>query len=80
MDNLETAAIGLLSELVRINSVNFALSQGPGENELSKFIQHRLDVLKLRFQIQAFAPDRSNVIAVVSGTDPTKSLLLILDF
>jgi acetylornithine deacetylase len=76
MDNLENAIIGLLSELVRINSVNLTLSHGPGENELSKFIRHRLDAFKLRSQIQAIAADRNNVIAVISGTNPTKSLLL----
>ena len=76
MDNLENAIIGLLSELVRINSVNMTLSHGPGENELSTLIRHRLDALKLRSQIQTIAPDRNNLIAVVSGTNSAKSLLL----
>jgi acetylornithine deacetylase len=69
MDNLENAIIGLLSELVRINSVNLTLSRGPGEGEVAKFIRHRLDALKLCSQVQAIAPDRNNVIVGINGMD-----------
>ena len=73
---MENSIVDLLSALVGINSVNLTLSQGPGEDELVRFIRHRLDKLELRSEIQAVAPDRSNLIAVVSGTNPGKSLLL----
>ena len=73
---MENSIIDLLSELVRINSVNLTLSQGPGENEIVTFIRHRLDELELGPKIQTVAPDRHNVIAVVSGSNPGKSLLL----
>ena len=73
---MENSIIDLLSELVRINSVNLTLSQGPGENEIVTFIRHRLDELELGSKIQTVAPDRHNVIAVVSGSNPGKSLLL----
>jgi len=76
MDNLENTIIGLLSELVRINSVNLTLSHGPGENEVAEFIRQRLNELALGPEIQTIAPDRHNVIAVISGANSTKSLLL----
>jgi acetylornithine deacetylase len=73
---MENSIVDLLSELVRINSVNLTLSHGPGENEIAKYIRHRLDELELGPEIQTIAPDRHNVIAVVSGSNPGKSLLL----
>jgi len=73
---MENSIVDLLSELVRINSVNLTLSHGPGENEIAKYIRHRLDELELGPEIQTIAPDRYNVIAVVSGSNPGKSLLL----
>jgi acetylornithine deacetylase len=68
--------VELLSELVRINSVNVTLSRGPGESEIAKYIQHRLDQLGLRSEIQTITNDRHNVIAVIPGHDPGRSLLL----
>ena len=44
---MENSIVDLLSELVRINSVNLTLSHGPGENEIATFIRHRLDELAL---------------------------------
>ena len=73
---MENSIVDLLSELIRINSVNLTLSHGPGENEIAKYIRHRLDELELGPEIQTVAPDRYNVIAVVSGSNPGKSLLL----
>jgi acetylornithine deacetylase len=73
---MENSIVDLLSELVQINSVNLTLSHGPGENEIAKYIRHRLDELELGPEIQTIAPDRYNVIAVVSGSNPGKSLLL----
>ena len=73
---MENSIVDLLSELVRINSVNLTLSHGPGETEIAKFIRHRLDELELNPKIQTVAPDRHNVIAVVPGANPGKSLLL----
>ena len=73
---MENSIVDLLSALVRINSVNLTLSHGPGENEIAKFIRHRLDALELGPEIQTIAADRCNLIAVVPGTNPGKSLLL----
>ena len=73
---MENSIVDLLSELVRINSVNLTLSHGPGENEIATFIRHRLDELALEPEIQTIAPDRYNVVAVVPGANHGKSLLL----
>jgi acetylornithine deacetylase len=73
---LENDIVKLLSELVRINSVNLTLSHGPGEGEIARFIQHRLDELELHSEIQTVTTNRHNVIAVVPGNDPGRSLLL----
>ena len=73
---MENSIVDLLSELVRINSANLTLSQGPGESEIAKFIQHHLNELELGPEIQTIAPDRYNLIAVISGANPAKSLLL----
>ena len=73
---MENSIVDQLSKLIRINSVNLTLSHGPGENEIATFIRRRLDELELGPEIQTIAPDRYNVIAVVSGANPGKSLLL----
>ena len=73
---MENSIVDLLSELVRINSVNLTLSHGPGEKEIATFIRHRLDELGLKPKIQTIASDRYNVVAVVPGANPGKSLLL----
>lgn len=73
---MDNEIVELLSELVRINSVNLTLSHGPGESEIARFIQHRLDELALHSEIQTVKPNRHNVIAVVPGADPGRSLLL----
>ena len=73
---MEKFIVDLLSKLVRINSVNLTLSQGPGENEIAEFIRHRLDELELGPEIQTIAAGRYNVIARISGANRGKSVLL----
>ena len=68
--------VELLSELVRINSINMTLSQGPGESEIALFIQRHLEKLDLHTEIQTIATHRQNVIAVIPGFTRKKSLLL----
>jgi len=73
---LENKIISLLSRLVRINSVNSTLSQGPGEEELAEYVQHYLQQLNLPAEIHTIAPGRSNVVAVIPGSDRHRSILL----
>jgi acetylornithine deacetylase len=73
---LEKKIISLLSRLVQINSVNSTLSKGPGEQELANHVRHYLQQLDLPAEIQTVAPGRSNVVAVIPGSDRDRSLLL----
>lgn len=73
---MENSIVNLLAELVRINSVNSTLSQGPGEKEIVKFLEDHLAAFNLEPEIQSVAPGRFNVVAVVPGTNRKKSLLL----
>ena len=68
--------VELLRELVRINSINMTLSHGPGEREITQFIQYHLEKLGLHTEIQTIATHRYNVIAVIPGFTREKSLLL----
>jgi len=73
---MENRIITLLSELVRINSINRTLSDGPGEREIAEFVAHNLITLKLDAQIQDVGPNQSNVVAVIPGRDRHRSILL----
>lgn len=73
---MKNRVINLLSELVKINSVNATLSDGPGEKEISGFIARYLTKLGLDPEIQSIAPDRTNVVAIIPGIDRNGSLLL----
>ncbi len=72
----------MLADLIRINSVNAFYDQGPGEAELSRYIE-------TFFQRQGFAVERQrvipatdrvesrdNIIVRMPGSDPTRQLVL----
>ena len=73
---MKNRIINLLSELVKINSVNATLSGGPGEKEISGFVARYLTKLGLDPEIQPAAPDRTNVVAIIPGINRNGSLLL----
>lgn len=73
---MEKQLISLLSRLIRINSVNSTLSDGPGEAELAGFILDCLQQLNLEAEIQFISPGRANVIARIPGSSQKRSLLL----
>jgi len=73
---LENQFKSLLSRLVDINSINSALSNGPGEEELAEFILNYLQNLNVEAEIQTPAPGSANVVAVIPGSDRKDSLLL----
>lgn len=73
---MKNRIVNLLSELVKINSVNAALSGGPGEKEISGFIARYLANLKLNPKIQRTGADGANVVAVIPGINRDGSLLL----
>lgn len=73
---MEKHFVSLLSRLVEINSINSTLSNGPGEKELAEFVLKYLRELGLGAQLQAIAPGRANVVAVIPGNSSSRSLLL----
>ncbi len=73
---MKNRIITLLSELVRINSVNRTLSKGPGEREIAEFIAQDLKTRKLDAEIQSVGDNLQNVVAIISGNAHDRSLLL----
>ncbi len=73
---MENRIITLLSELVRINSVNRTLSKGPGELEIADFIAQDLKTQKLDAEIQNVGDNQKNVVAIIPGNARDRSLLL----
>jgi acetylornithine deacetylase len=73
---MENQIISILSKLVRIESVNLTLANGPGEIELAEFVYQYLQRLGLDAEIQMVAPGRANVVCILSGTNRGRSLLL----
>ena len=70
-------ALKLLRELVAINSVNPSLVPGAaGETEIADAIAAHLRRLGLDVEMQPVLPGRSNVIGVLEGRRPGRSLML----
>ena len=69
-------AVALLRDLVAIDSVNPSLSTGArGEGEVAKRIATELDAIGLRVEITDVAPGRPNVVGVLDGRTPGRSLM-----
>ena len=62
-----TEAISLLSELVRIPSVNPQMGGGAGEGQIARYLADRLGSLGLAPTITEVKPGRPNVLATVPG-------------
>ncbi len=73
---MEERIVSLMSNLVRINSVNTSLANGPGEQQLAVFIGNFLRELQLEPAVQFAAAGRPNVVAVVPGKKRDRSLLI----
>jgi acetylornithine deacetylase len=70
-------AISLLAELVSIDSVNPALvTGGAGETEIAAVVSRHLEASGLRVERQEAAPGRPNVVGVLEGRRPGRSLML----
>ena len=68
--------IRLLRDLVAINSVNPTLVPGaPGEADVAAAIAIEMRRLGLDVSIETVAPGRPNVIGVLEGRAPGKSLM-----
>src|SRR4030095_16369797 len=70
------SAIRLLRELVAINSVNPTLVPGaPGERDIADVIAGEMRAAGLDVAVEEVAPGRPNVVGVVQGRAPGRSLM-----
>lgn len=77
MSSAEDPAVALLRDLVAIDSVNPSLSSGArGEAEIARRIARELDAIGLQVDIREAAPGRPNVVGVLNGRAPGRSLML----
>lgn len=66
----------LLADLVAINSVNPSLVPGgAGEKEIADFVATELRSIGLDVEVTEVAPGRPNVVAVLEGRGPGRSLM-----
>ncbi len=69
--------IALLRDLVSIDSVNPSLvAGGAGEARIGEALAQHMRALGLDVHVQDAAPGRPNVIGVLEGTEPGRSLML----
>ena len=70
-------ALGLLINLIRINSVNPSLVLGGnGEAEIARYLCEYMRGAGLEVKYQEFAPGRANAIGILKGSGGGRSLLL----
>lgn len=65
----------ILSELIRINSVNPAYKNGAGEAEVQKFVRDFFSAHDIAVFEQEVLPGRPNVIAKLAGKDNTNCIV-----
>jgi acetylornithine deacetylase len=69
--------IALLRELISIDSVNPSLVQGgAGEEDVAQLVEAHLRASGLDVSVMEVAPGRQNVVGVLEGRGPGKSLIL----
>ena len=69
--------LALLQQLVAIDSVNPSLASGAsGESEIAAFVAEHMASLGLEVHVQEAAPGRPNVIGVLEGDGPGRSVML----
>ena len=66
----------ILKKLVKINSVNPDIGDGPGETKIAEEIARMLDSDGLEVQTQKLSGDRVNVIGILRGEGGGRSLML----
>jgi len=76
MSLVEDSAVTLLRDLVAIDSVNPSLSSGArGEAAIARRIAGELEAIGLQVDIREAAPGRPNVVGVLNGRAPGRSLM-----
>ena len=67
--------IGILADLVRINSVNPAYHDGVPEAAMAAYIQEFFEKRGIEVSQQTVAPGRPNVLARLPGRDPSRRIV-----
>jgi acetylornithine deacetylase len=76
MNLVEDSAVTLLRDLVAIDSVNPSLARGAqGEAAIARRIAGELEAIGLQVDIREAAPGRPNVVGVLNGRAPGRSLM-----
>jgi acetylornithine deacetylase len=76
MTGFDDPALALLRDLVAIDSVNPSLSAGArGEAEVARRITGELEAIGLRVEVTEAVPGRPNVVGVLEGRAPGRSLM-----
>ena len=73
---LEEEAIRICQELIRIPSVNFGDGKGD-EKAVAEHVVKLLDEVGIASKLYVSAPGRSNVVARIAGSDPTRPGLVL---
>ncbi|MEX0975264.1 MAG: peptidase M20, partial [Bacillota bacterium] len=73
----EGRTLRLLSDLIKIDSVNPSLVPGGnGESDIARFLGDYMRRMGLTVYYQELGPGRANIIGILRGTGGGKSLLL----
>lgn len=70
------SVLSILSDLVRINSVNSSYEGGPGEGEVARYVKRFFEEHGIEVEEQIVFPGRNNVVAYLPGRDPNRRLVL----
>ncbi|MGC1275137.1 MAG: M20 family metallopeptidase [Planctomycetaceae bacterium] len=71
-----TDLVETLAALVRINSVNSAYEDGPGEREVASWIRRFFEQRGIEVREQEVFLNRPNVLAKLPGRDPSRTVVL----
>jgi acetylornithine deacetylase/succinyl-diaminopimelate desuccinylase-like protein len=69
--------VDLCRDLIRIESVNFGDSSGPGERRIAEFVAGKLAEVGLDGEIIESDPGRASVVSRIEGADSSRGALLI---
>ncbi len=73
----EAEVVELCQELIRIPSVNFGDSSGPGERAAAEYVAGLLSDVGLEVELIESAPGRASAVTRIKGSDPSRGGLLI---
>lgn len=78
LPDAEGEVVGLLQDLIRIDSANFGDGSGPGEIGVADYVSQRLSEVGIENERFSTTSDkRAGVIVRIPGTEPDRSSLLV---